>query len=74
MILILFIALILGIIIFLYYRDRKYRQKELESVVSEDVKKILNLPSDDDGFSKTLDRRSKGDSASKEILKGMNED
>lgn len=63
----------LVIVIWLFKRDRQYRQKNIEDVVSNDLKKDLNLPTKDDLFPSELKKRTDKESPSKEILKGMNE-
>lgn len=72
----LFILTFIGalIIFLLVRRQRRFLKKDLKEVISSDMKKELNLPTQDNSFSKELERESSKSSASKEIVKTMNKE
>lgn len=66
-----FILVILSISGFLFYRDRQYLNKNAKDVVSDEMKKILNVPTKDDTFAKNL-QEPKSERTSQKILKEFN--
>lgn len=55
-----------------FYRDRNYLKKELREVVSEDMKPILNIPTDKSEFPGQLLQKQGSKKASRKILEDMN--
>ena len=55
-----------------FFRDRRYLKKKLRDVVSEDMKPILNIPTEENVFSEQLTQKQKDKKASRKILEDMN--
>lgn len=55
-----------------FYRDRRYLKKKLRDVVSEDMKPLLNIPTEKSEFSGQLTQKQKDKKTSQKILEDMN--
>ena len=62
-----FTLIILFLIGWIIYKDRRYLKKNTRDVVSDDMKKILNIPMPDDKFNEDIQRHTSKASASKKI-------
>ena len=78
---ILFVVTLLIILLagWWYYRDRQYLKKQTEEVISDDMKKILNIPTKGDQFPKDVQKyrgqKSRGKKRiSHEIITLLNEE
>lgn len=68
--------LVLGSVVtlFILRKDRLYRKKPLKEVLSENVRKEVNLPTEDDEFPQKFSKKQiKQESLSKKILQSINE-
>lgn len=72
MMLLVFIVATLLIIGWLFWRDRRYREKQLPEVISPDVRKLVNLPTGENAFLRELNEVRGKKLVSKEILKDLN--
>lgn len=64
----------LAVLFWLIGKERRYRQKQLRDVVSDEMKKELNLPAVDNSFAKNLEDRRQRKKTSQEILRDFNND
>jgi hypothetical protein len=72
MILFFIILFLLFVASWFFYRDRRYLKKKLREVISEDMKPLLNIPTEENGFSEQLTQKQKDKKASRKILEDMN--
>lgn len=67
-------ALVLLVLLYFVARDRRYLKKKTRDVVDDDMKKILNIKTEDATFPEKLEKKQKTGRPSREILAAMNED
>jgi len=60
-------------LLWLFRRDRKYMSKQTRDIVSDDMKRILNIPTSEDQFSNDVEASISQKKPSKEILKSFND-
>lgn len=72
----LFIALSLMFLFVFYFvtKDRRYLKKSTRDVVSEDVKKLLNIPTKSDEFPNKVLQKMPKTSASTRLLAELNKE
>lgn len=64
------IALIL--VVYFVRRERRYLKKNIKDVVNDDIKKLLNIPTNDALFPKSLEQKPQKPKASTKILHEIN--
>jgi hypothetical protein len=62
----------LGMVVWLWRRDRRYARKDLKEVAGEDLKAYLNLPHEKARFSGELEARAQKTRPSRDLLREMN--
>ena len=71
----LFLTVFACVIVFLLVRrDRTYLKKETRDIVSEEMKKRLNIPTKDDQFFERLKKDEKAKKASEKLMREMNQE
>ena len=73
LLLIIISALAIFLLVWFYLKDRRFLKKRVREILSEDMRKSVNLPTSQDQFPENLNAIQEKKSASKEILKKMNE-
>ena len=75
MIVLLIIISVLAIflLVWLYLKDRRFLKKRTRDILSEEMRKSVNLPTSQDEFPKNLNEVQQKKRTSQEILKKMNE-
>lgn len=71
--LIIISALTVFLLVWLYLKDRRFLKKRVRDILSEEMRKSVNLPTSQDEFPKNLNEVQQKKLASQEILKKMNE-
>lgn len=61
------------IVLLILRRDRLFLKKETRDIVSEDMKKVLNLPTSQDQFPKDLAKKDYSKTVSAKVWREMNE-
>ena len=73
LLLIIISALAIFLLMWLYLKDRRFLKKRVREILSEEMRKSVNLPTSLDEFPKNLNAIQEKKSASKKILEKMNE-
>jgi hypothetical protein len=60
-------------LVWLYLKDRRFLKKRVRDILSEEMRKSVNLPTNQDQFPKNLNGVQQKQRTSQEILKKMNE-
>lgn len=71
---VLLILSFLGVAGFFFWRDYRFRHKDLREVATPEQKKYLNLPSADENFSERLPRDLPAKRPSQRLLEDMNDE
>lgn len=71
--LIIISALTIFILVWLYLKDRRFLKKRTRDILSEEMRKSVNLPTSLDEFPKNLNEVQQKKRTSQEILEKMNE-
>jgi len=74
MTLVIFILILLGISLYLFLKDRRFLNKNLKDNLSDELKRGLNISTNQDSFSKDLETRQNTKQPSQKILEEMNQD
>lgn len=73
MIYVLLILVFLSVVGFLFLRDQRFLKKNLRDVAPKELKKFLNLPTDEATFSTRLSGKKPEPRASRRLLNEMND-
>lgn len=71
--LIIISALTIFLLVWLYLKDRRFLKKSVRDILSEEMRKSVNLPTSQDEFPKNLNEVQQKKRTSQEILEKMNE-
>ncbi len=74
MTLVIFILILIGISLYVFLKDRRFLNKNLKDNLSDELKRGLNISTNEDSFSKDLEMRRNTKQASQKILEEMNQD
>lgn len=66
-------VLTIFLLVWLYLKDRRFLKKRVRDILSEEMRKAVNLPTSLDEFPKNLNEVQQKKRTSQEILKKMNE-